>query len=133
MTDEPINNGWTKLYHPTGALVTIPISLVDQILPSHAENISRSIETLIAAGFSPNMPGLEAGELMEEINAVARREGADMTPIIDFYSSNKFLEKKFMHAYMNTPEDIEAFQQATGILLDTLTTYDGQIAIADPL
>lgn len=130
MTDEPItNNGWTKLYHPTGALVTIPLRTTEPITVDQARIFITSVDNLVTAGFSPNMPGLEEGELMEEISAVARREGSDQTPIIDFYSSNTRLEKKYLHTYLNTPEDIDAFQQATGILLDTLTTYDGQQAI----
>src|SRR4030095_2643455 len=128
MTDEPVNTGWTKLYHPSGALITIPLSLSDPILGQHAETLIRSVDTLIAAGFSASMPGLEEGELMEEMSSIARRESEDLTPIIDFYSSNTKLQKKFLHVYLNQPEDIAAFEQACGLKLDQLTIYDGGIA-----
>ena len=130
MTDEQrIDTGWVKLFHPTGALVTFPISLTKGLTVDDGKLIMASIDSLITAGFSVSASGLEDGELMEEVSAVARREGSDQTPIVDFYSSNRLFAKKFMHAYLNTPEDVAAFEMATGIKLDLLTTYDGKTGI----
>jgi len=129
MTDENIVNGWVKLYHPAGALITFPLSMTEPIDAEKAALVMLSVDNLITAGFSANVSGLEEGELMEELSAVARREGNDNTPIIDFYSANTRLSKKILHAYLNTTEDIAAFESATGLKLDAITVYDGKIAI----
>ena len=127
MTDN--NYALTKLYHPSGALISIPIDLGTGLTLETGALLLSSIDNLIKAGFSASLPGLEEGELMEEMSALARREGQDLTPIIDFYSSNTRLEKKFMHVYLNSPEDATAFEQASGLKVDQLTIYDGKTAI----
>lgn len=129
MTEENLTNGWVKAYHPTGALVTFPLFLNEPITPEAAKLVMQSVDSILSAGFSVNLPGLEEGELAEEVTHVARREGADETAIVDFYSSNTKLEKKFLHVYMNTAEDVTAFESATGIKLDELTIYDGKSGI----
>lgn len=129
MTEETIENAWTKLYHPTGALITFPLFLNEPITLDTAKLVMQSVDNILAAGFQVNMPGLEEGELMEEVSHIARREGSDETAIIDFYSSNTKLVKKFMHVYLDTPDDIAAFESATGIKLGTINVYDGNQAI----
>jgi len=129
MTEENFTNGWIKVWHPSGVQVTLPLSLNELTSVDAASLVMRSVDNILAAGFQVNVPGLEDGELMEEISHIARREGGDQTPIIDFYSSNTKLEKKFLHVYLNTPDDITAFQIATDVLLDNMNVYDGQQAI----
>lgn len=126
---EETSNGWVKLYHPTGALVTIPLQGETPINPGVALSYFSSVDILVQAGFSVNAPGLEEGELSEEVSAVALRTSGDDTPIIDFYSANTRLSKKFMHVYLNGPEDVAAFEAATGVKLHSLVTYDGKVAI----
>lgn len=128
MTDE-IQHAFVKLYHPTGALVTIPIDPLNRFSPERASDLLYSVDALLTAGFQVNLPGLEQGELVEEMSHIARREGADQTPIVDFYSSNLRLEKKLLHIYMNTADDIAAFEAATGIKLGDLPVYEGKTAI----
>jgi hypothetical protein len=131
MTDENTLNGWVKLYSPHGALITFPLSMTEPIDAEKAALVMLSVDNLINAGFTANISGLEEGELMEKLSAVARREGSDenRTPIVDFYSANTRLSKKILHAYLNTTEDIAAFESATGLKLDMITVYDGKIAI----
>ena len=67
MTDETTTNGWVKLYHPAGAQVTFPVSLMNAITTEQALNAFNSVNTLLGAGFSVNMPGLNDGELVDEV------------------------------------------------------------------
>lgn len=110
-------------------LITLPLFLDEPITIEAAKLVMLSVDNILAAGFQVNLPGLEEGELVEEISHIARREGTDQTAIIDFYSSNTKLEKKFMHVYLNTPDDVAAFELATGMKLDEITIYDGKSGI----
>lgn len=122
--------GWIKLYHPSGAQVSLPMPLLARITTQQAMEVLGSVSEYLNVGFLVNAPDLEDGELVEEVNAVARREAKDETPIIDFYSSNMKLLKKFMHVYLNTEQDAAAFEEATGLKLAALPVYDGALAIA---
>ena len=122
--------GWIKLYHPSGAQVSLPVPLLARLTTQQAMDVLGSVSEYINVGFLVNAPGLEDGELVEDVNAVARREAKDETPIIDFYSSNMKLLKKFMHVYLNAEQDVTAFEEATGIKVASLPAYDGALAIA---
>ncbi len=123
-------NGWIKLYHPSGAQVSLPLPVLSRLTTQQALDVLGSVSEYINVGFLVNAPDLEDGELIDEVNAVARREAKDETPIIDFYSSNMKLLKKFMHVYLNTEQDVAAFEEATGLKLSALPVYDGALAIA---
>ena len=122
--------GWIKLYHPSGAQVSLPLPMLTRLTAQQAMEVLGSVSEYLNVGFLVNAPDLEDGELVEEVNAVARREAKDETPIIDFYSSNMKLLKKFMHVYLNTEQDVAAFEEATGLKLAALPVYDGALAIA---
>ena len=121
--------GWTKLFHPTGAQVSLPVPL-EPLSAEQARAMFNSVAALIDAGFTVTAPGLEEGELAEEVNAVSLRNAKDNTPIVDFYSANTKLLKKFMHLYLNNEQDVADFEAATGLHLAGLTVYDGSLAIA---
>jgi len=121
--------GWTKLFHPAGAQVSLPVPL-EPLSGEQARAMFNSVAALIDAGFLVSAPGLEDGELAEEVNAVSLRNARDETPMIDFYSSNMKLLKKFMHAYLNNEQEVADFEAATGLHLADLTVYDGTLAIA---
>lgn len=126
-TNEP--TGWVKMYHPYGPQVTLPVPTLARLTIPQAADMLASVSAYMDAGFLVNAPGLEDGELSEEVNAVARREAKDETIIIDFYSSNIKLQKKFMHIYLNNDSDAAAFEEATSIKIATIPVYDGTIAI----
>ena len=128
--DTAQTTGWIKLYHPSGAQVSLPVPLLARLTTQQAMDVLGSVSEYINAGFLVNAPGLEDGELLEVVNAVACREAKDKTPIIDFYSSNTKLLKKFMHVYLNTEQDVLAFEEAAGIKVTSLPVYDGALAIA---
>lgn len=131
--------GWVKLYHPSAAQVTIPLGLTAAITESAAQTLMLSINNLLEAGFSVNVPGVEAGEFVEEIGWVLRKiqknERGDTTPRIEAYPANPALRKKHIHIYLNTEEDVAAFEAACGIKLADMPVYVGKDSVergADP-
>ncbi len=115
----------THLYHPSGAKVDIPIDLASGISPERASNIMISVDALLSAGFTVNMPGLDDGELVDEVTAVARRAHTDGTPIVAFYKAHPKVVKKFIHEYLDTPEQRGDFEAATGLKLANLPEWEG--------
>jgi hypothetical protein len=90
------------------------------------------IAELAAAGYTPNAPGLEAGERTEEITSVCRREfvGRDSKQkrVLDMWAENgQYLQ--YSH-YMDSPADFEAFTLATGMDFDKLPLHKGVAAAA---
>lgn len=122
MTDQ--NYALTHLFHPSGAKVDIPITAAG-ISPEAATNLIISVSALLAAGFTVEMPGLEDGELVEEAAFVSRRTSNDDTPIIAFYKAHPKMEKKFIHSYLDTAEQISEFEAATGLRFASLPVFDG--------
>ena len=113
-------NGWTRLYHPSGAQVTLPITY------GVAGLMFAQVDAYITAGFQVDAPGLEEGEQKQEVVSVSRREASDGTPIVAFYLAHPKTVKKFLHAYLNRPEDIAAFESATGLKLDSIQVWTGE-------
>jgi hypothetical protein len=112
--------GWTRLYHSSGAQVTLPITY------GVAGIMYAQVDAYLSAGFQVNAPGLEEGEQKQEVVSVSRRESSDGTPIVAFYLAHPKTVKKFLHAYLNKPEDIAAFEAATGLKLDSIPTWPGE-------
>jgi hypothetical protein len=124
-------SGWVTLFHPCGAQVTLPLPVIEHLsADERAAAAMMMVTAYLGTGFLVSAPGLEDGETAEEISAVARREAKDETTIIDFYSSNLNLKKKFMHVYLNNEQDLAAFEEAAGLKVDAITAYDGALAIA---
>jgi hypothetical protein len=130
MSEQENKSGWVKLFSPEGALVTIPIDLASVITPEQANNILYSVRNLCVVGFSVIEKGLEEGELTLTAASVARRTAGDQTPIIDFFDPHPKVEKKTLHTYLNSPEEIEAFENASGLKLSAIPEWEGEIAIA---
>lgn len=90
-------------------------------------------DKLIADGFTLHEPGLDVGEVKEQIGYVSRRqkknEDATITPIIDVYSPNEAMKFKFISVYLNTPEDVAAFENASGHKLSSLPLVPGKAAL----
>jgi hypothetical protein len=68
----------------------------------------------------------------EVITTVMRREHTDkkgkVTPLIDLYPDwrGDYGQFKFLSMYLNTPEDIAAFEHCSSLRLTKLPLYDGQ-------
>lgn len=125
--------GWTKLFHPKGIQVTLPIPFDQPITPEMAAMLLYSTSVLLDAGWMVNAPGLEDGERLDELGAVARRtqvnDDGSETPIVDLYPANDRLQFKLLHIYLNKPEEVQGFEAATGLRLADIPAYDGAQAI----
>jgi predicted nucleic acid-binding Zn finger protein len=110
-----ILNGWTKLYHPSGVQVTLPIPLVGMITREQAKAASQSVDAYLASGWMPDLAGLEQGETLELITHIVRRQKKDdeggVTPLVDLYANGNF---RLLSVYLNNVEDLEAFKSVFG-------------------
>jgi hypothetical protein len=113
--------GWTKLFHPRGPQVTLP-------LPADAVAAFASVGAALDAGWLVTAPGLEDGEEKESIAYVLRgafeRDG-EVTPYVLLYAANDALTWSILKVYLNKREDIEAFEYASGMKLDSIPDYIG--------
>lgn len=117
--------GWVKLYAPSGALVTLPVTAV----PLDYAAMLANVAAMTQAGFLVAAPGLEAGEQREEVGYVVKREKENsdrtLTPVVDLYPADEALKFAVLSVYLNTPADVEAFEFASGLKLDKLQAYIG--------
>lgn len=124
---ENINNGWVKLFTPTGAQVTLAVPMDGSVLPFEtAAAALKSIENLLEAGWLVEAPGLEEGEQKQEVVSVSRRESKDGVPIVAFYLAHPKTVKKFLHKYLDTEKDVRDFEAATGLRLDSIPCWPGE-------
>lgn len=79
---------------------------------------------LLAKGFVQTEPGLGQGEHKELIGSVSRRNkkntDGSITPAIDLYAAAAHLKHRYMGVYLNTPEQIQAFENASGLKLESI-------------
>ena len=125
------NYALTHLYHNSGAKIDIPMPVDTEFSTVAASLLYRSLDNLIAAGFSVYAPSLEEGEQLEQISYIVRREKANgdgsITPIIDIYTQQGNFRQ--LGLYLNTDVDEIAFENATGLLINSLPVYEGEGSI----
>jgi len=122
-----VNNGWVKLFTATGAQVTLAVPMDGGVLPFEtAAAALKSVENLLAAGWLVEAPGLEEGEQKQEVVSVSRREAKDGTPVVAFYLAHPKTVKKFLHSYLNSKDDLTAFEAATGLRLNAIPCWPGE-------
>jgi hypothetical protein len=130
-TDFLKENGWVKLFHPSSAQVTIPLRLDKPILVVEAQALMESVTSLLQAGFSVDAPGLEDGEHVEEIGFVVRRTKANAdgteTPVVDLYPARGNF--RLLGKYLNNEADIQAFEVACSLNLNSLPLYEGDNSV----
>jgi len=123
--------GWVKLFHPSTAQVTIPLSLDKPILVAEAQALMASVTSLLQAGFSVEMPGLEDGEHEEEIGFVVRRAKVNAdeteTPVVDLYPVNANFRR--VAKYLNEETDVREFEAACSLSLQALPLHEGDNTI----
>lgn len=119
------NTIWAKAYTPAGVQVGITIAIENGQLKPAIE-----LDNMIAnAGYLVTPPGVEQGEDIEIMSHVSRRmhtskKDGTVTPVIAFYHENTALNWKYDHMYMNTPEQIAAFEQVTGLTLLNIPEWE---------
>lgn len=81
-------------------------------------------DALLEKGFMQSEPGLGRGEHTELIGLVARREKTNkdgsVSPVIDLYAAAQHLAHRYMGVYLDTPEDVQAFETASGLKLKNI-------------
>ncbi len=120
---ESARTGYTKLYHPRGPLVSLPV-VGDTPLAMFAY-----VTAMLDAGFVVAAPGLESGEEREMVSGVLRscyEHDGEVTDTILLYAANEAMEWSFLKIYLNSEADVQAFESACGVTLDSLPIYEGK-------
>lgn len=121
--NDPARTGYTKLYHPRGPLVSLPV------VGETPAAMFAWVTAILDAGFVVAAPGLDVGEEHEMASAVLHstfeREG-EITDTILLYAANEGLEYSFLKIYLNNDEDVKGFEACCGVRLDNIPTYDGK-------
>lgn len=135
MSDQPehanVNEkyAFVRVFHPRASLqVSVPIPIAAGLSIDDASRLLASVDNLLMAGWLTMAPGLEAGEEKEDIGYVCRLDhetDGKTTPTVLLYSVNDQLTYSFLRRYMNTPEDVAAFEYASGMKYDSLPPYPG--------
>src|ERR1051325_8129008 len=115
------DTGTAKLYHPRGPLVTLPV-------PSDPNEAFTHINRCLDAGWLVTAPGLEEGEHKEDVGYVLRGACDGMnetTPTILLYSTNEAHSFNFLKVYLNTADDVAAFEYAAKVKLADLPECAG--------
>jgi hypothetical protein len=117
-------SGWTKAYHPSGLLVTLPV----RVSPTDYRAMFAAVGAIAEAGFLAQAPGLEEGEEKETVGWCLKGEherDGETTPFVLLYANNEQLKHSFLKVYLNRPEDVAAFEFAARLKLKDLPEYDG--------
>lgn len=122
------STGWMKLFHPTGALVTLPVPCDVADMDCY-KMAFQAVSQAVAAGFSVSAPGLEAGEERQEIGWVVRKSKENnrggSTHVIDLYPANEAAKFSFLTVYLNNDDEIAAFEAASRLRVESLPLYIG--------
>lgn len=122
-TNEP--TFWFTGYLPNGfkCSFTMPVNM-----DTAFEQAMAFTNMLMAKGFSQQEPGLVDGEQRETVGWVTRRskvnDDGSETPLIDVYIDKEKLTYKFLSVYLNTPEEVNAFENASGLKVDALPLWE---------
>ncbi len=131
MENQQSQCGWLKLYHLGGVQVTLPVLTGEPVTPEMASLMLASVGAYLAAGFAANLPGVEEGEKVEDIRHVVRRvktnDDGSETPVIDLYPERANF--RILVLYLNTEQDVQAFETACGVRVQDLPLYDGDNSI----
>lgn len=120
---ESARTGYTKLYHPRGPLVSLPV------VGDTPAAMFAYVTACLDAGFVVAAPGLEVGEEREMINGILRGDfehDGEVTPILLLYAANEAMKFSVLKVYLNNDEDVRAFESACGFKLDALPVYEGK-------
>lgn len=127
MSDDNNNNGWVKLYHPSGALVTLSVPMDSESNVDYAVAFA-AVGRALAAGFLVTAPGLEAGEMKDTVGWVGRGQHqgrSGMADMLFLFSIQDWWVKKFLVVYLNTDDQRLAFEAASGMVLASIPLYEG--------
>lgn len=127
MNDPTSNCGniWIRAYTPDGFQVSLTLPADDTAAAM------RHLEDVRAAGLLPMMPDTNTGEKHETITQVVRRESenrnGEVIDVLDMYGEG--LKWRFTSVYMDTPADVKAFEDASGLTVAKLPVSQSQSAL----
>lgn len=87
-----------KLFHPTGVQVSFGVGAMDA--GEHKAQLDGYLATLMADGYSVQMPGLEPGEEIESVDAYVLGETSKGDPCLYLYSANHGLQWRIATVYV---------------------------------
>lgn len=118
-------NGWVKLYHPRGPLVTLPVTAE----PTDYARMFAAVGAAMDAGFLAAAPGVEPGDHVETVGHVVQRlkdnKDQSQTPVVDLYPTAAPGKFAILSVYLNTAEQQQAFESASGLRLASMPVYVG--------
>lgn len=130
MTEQQLPTFWVTGYLPNGvkASFTVPIGIGEHPFTSALAFTN----ALLESGFLLTEPGLNEGEQYYTITHIARRtqsgkDGKPPTPIIDFYADGHNFSS--LKTWLNTSEQIQEFENWSGVKLANLKPFPGTAAI----
>lgn len=119
-----VNTLWITGYAPTGHRINLTLAVNPDNLKS---DIDRLMKLVCEAGIQAREQGIEVGEDTVTVCAAIKREqlrDGVTTPILDLYTERgNYREKPTV--YLNTPEEIAAFEGLSGIRVKDMPTFEG--------
>lgn len=116
---------WIPVWSPDGYRASVNLPLGHALTAEEVSALLGSFATLRDAGLLPSEPTLADGEQIQDIGFVSRSFVAE-TDVVNFYSTNAAMNFRIVGVFMNTPEDRQAFNRATGLRVEDLPLYDGK-------
>lgn len=117
--------GWVKLWTPSGAHVTLPVTMEPMDYKAMLDNVGRMLD----AGFLVNPVGLESGEHKALVGWVVRKSKSEKdgseTPLVDLYEADEAKKYPILSVYLNNADEVKAFEHASGLTLEKMPSYVG--------
>lgn len=121
--------GFIRLFHPRGVEAFVPYGLTVFQYDQLRIQIEQSVTNAMTAGWGVAPPSTGPGETKLLCGFVVRREkdnsDKSITPLIDLYPAegkNKYSE---LSVYLNSDDEIAAFERASGMRLTEMNVYIG--------
>ena len=127
---EKTDAGWVRLYHASGVQVGLPVRFDRIVTKEEWTTVYGNVSNALEAGWLIQAPGMEEGEEKEDVGYVVRFQKEDtrtggMTEVVDLYSPNDAMKHKLITVYLNTADDVAAFERASGMQISRLPIYLG--------
>lgn len=126
-----------RLWSADGMQVTfsfpLPCQSPGDFSDADAQAVQKAIATGVRNGFFAAEPSKLEGEKLHTVWGVIRRgkvnDDGTETAIMDFYAENEKMVYAFFKHYLNKPEDVTAFEAATGMKINEIPLFDGSAAL----
>lgn len=123
--------GWVRVFHPCGIAVELPVQTCVEGKIDYRVSY-QAIAGVLAAGFTRDPPGCGKGQQREKISHVIRMEKTNpdrsLTPMLGLYSAEANKKYRELIVYLDSEQQVAAFEQVAGASLDALPNYPGEIA-----